>query len=215
LVVSGIFASAKNPAEDFWLAFISQEFVNDYSSYWKSDLSLVVVPETGQKAAMDDWLESEIDGEQHLVLTYDNQQALFDKQASTVLFSMMLLESIIALVAALALAGLNYIFVAQRQAELGVLNSLGFGRLQLVVRIVRETLFTTGAAWIVAALGCAVIMLFLQFGVYIPAGIRLDLFNFTPWLFTLLVPVAVSAVCAGAVAWMLKRLDPVTIIERR
>jgi hypothetical protein len=207
--------AGKHPAEDFWLAFISQEFVNDYWDYWKSDLSLIVVPKTGQKAAMDDWLESEIAGEQHLVLTYDNQQTLFEKQASTVLFSLMLLESIIALVAALALAGLNYIFVAQRQAELGVLNALGFGRLQLVVRIVRETLLTTGAAWIVAALGCAVIMVFLQFGVYIPAGLRLDLLNLTPWLFTLLVPVAVFAVCAGAVAWMLSRLDPVAIIERR
>ncbi|MBN1815653.1 MAG: hypothetical protein JXA14_27715, partial [Anaerolineae bacterium] len=99
--------------------------------------------------------------------------------------------------------------------ELGVLNALGFSRLQLVGRIVRETLFTTGAAWLVAVLGCAVILLGLQYGFYIPSGLTLNLFNLTPWFYTLPVPVAVLAVSAGAVGWALARLDPVAIIERR
>lgn len=211
LVVSGIFA----PAVDTWLSFISQEFVNAYRDYWRSDLSLIIVPKAGQKAALDGWLESQMAGERRLVFTYGNQQALFQRQASTVLFSMSLLESVIALVAALALAGLNYIFVAQRQAEFGVLNALGFGHLRLVWRIVRETLFTTGAAWLVAMLGCAVILLYLQYGVYVPAGLRLNFFNLTPWLYTLPVPAAVFVVSAGAVGWALSRLDPVAVIERR
>jgi len=52
------------------------------------------------------------------VFTYGNQQALFQKQASMILLSMSLVESVIALMAALALTGLNYVFVTQRQAEL-------------------------------------------------------------------------------------------------
>jgi len=215
LVVSGIFTPAEAYADETWFSFMSLEFAEKYPDSWRTDLSLIVVPKAGQKAALDAWLESQIAGENRLVFTYGNQQALFQRQASTILFSLSLVESIIALVAALALTGLNYVFVTQRQAEFGVLNALGFSRLQLVGRVVCETLFTTGAAWLVAVLGCAVILLCLQYGLYIPSGLKLNLFNLTPWFYTLPVPVAVLAVSAGAVGWTLARLDPVAVIERR
>ena len=215
LVVSGIFAPAEAYADETWFSFMSLEFAEKYPDSWRTDLSLIVVPKAGQKAALDAWLESQIAGERRLVFTYGNQQALFQRQASMILFSLSLVESIIALVAALALAGLNYVFVTQRQVEFGVLSALGFGRLRLVGRIVRETLFTTGAAWLVTVLGCAVILLGLQYGVYVPAGVRFNFFNLTPWLYTLPVPVAVLAASAATIGRMLARLDPVSIIERR
>src|SRR3972149_3374410 len=109
----------------------------------------------------------------------------------------------------------NYLFVTQRQAEFGVLNALGFSRLQLVWRIVRESLFTTGAAWLAGLLGCAVILLYLQYGLYAPAGLAINFFNPIPWLYTLPVPVAVLAVSAVTIARMLSRLAPVATIERR
>ncbi len=215
LVVSGIFARAEDPAQDAWLSFMSQEFVNNYRSDWKTDLSLIIVPKSGQKAMLDAWLESQIAGERRIVLTYSKQQLWFREATNMALFTLSLMESIIALVAALALAGLNYIFVTQRQTEFGVLNALGFGRLHLVWRVARETLFTTGIAWLVGLLGCAVILVYLHYGLYVPAGLRLDFFNPTPWLFTLPIPVAVLVVSAGSVGWALSRLDPVSVIERR
>jgi ABC-type lipoprotein release transport system permease subunit len=215
LAVSGIFAPAENSTEDTWLSFMSQEFINDYQDYWRADLSLIVVPRAGQKATLDGWLESQFAGERYLVFTYGNQRTLFQKQMSMLLFTFSLMESVIVLVAALALAGLNYIFVTQRQAEFGVLNALGFSRMQLVRRIARETLFTTGAAWLVGILGCAVILLYLQYGVYVPVGLKLNFLNPIRWLYTLPVPAAVFVVSAGAVGRALSRLDPVSIIERR
>jgi hypothetical protein len=98
---------------------------------------------------------------------------------------------------------------------MGVLNALGQSRRALVWRIARETLFTTGVAWLLGLGGCTIILTYLQFGVYIPSGLRLDFFSPTPWLFTLPVPLAVLAVSAGTIAWSLSRLDPVAIIERR
>jgi hypothetical protein len=215
LVISGIFARVEDPAEDVWLSFMSLDFISSYRSDWKTDLSLIVVPKAGQKATLDAWLESRIDGEGCGVLTYGKQQAWMEEGMNTGLFTLSLMESIIALVAALALAGLNYIFVAQRQAEFGVLNALGFGRLQLVWRVARESLLTTGAAWLVGLLGCTIILVYLQLGLYAPTGLRLDFFNPTPWLFTLPVPMAVLMVSAVAVGWALSRLDPVSVIERR
>jgi ABC-type antimicrobial peptide transport system permease subunit len=215
LVVSGIFARAEDPAEDVWLSFMSVEFIDSYRSDWKTDLSLIIVPKAGQKATLDSWLESQIAGDRRIVLTYGKQQAWFQEAMNTALFTFSLMQSIIALVAALALAGLNYIFVTQRQAEFGVLNALGFGRLQLVWRVARENLFTTGAAWLFGLLGCTIILAYLQYGLYTPAGMRLNFFNLTPWLFTLPIPVAVFVVSAVSVGWALSRLDPVAVIERR
>lgn len=215
LVVSGIFAPAENFADDVWLSFTSLEFVEKYPDTWKADLSLIVVPRAGQKAALDAWLESQIAGERRLVFTYGNQQALFQRQAGSLLFSLSLVESILAIVAALALAGLNYIFVTQRQAEFGVLSALGFDRLQLVGRIVRESLFTSGAAWLATVAACAVILLGLQYGLFVPAGVRFSFLNPTPWLYTLPVPAALFAVSAATIARMLSRLDPVAVIESR
>jgi ABC-type antimicrobial peptide transport system permease subunit len=211
LLVSGIFA----PTENSWLSFSSLEFVNAYRDYWRNNLSLIVVPKAGQRAALDSWLEDQLAGERRTILTYSSQLAWWQNAANTLLFTMSLMESIIALVAALALAGLNYLFVTQRQAEFGVLNALGFSRLQLVWRIMRESLFTTGAAWLTGLLGCTVILLYLQYGLYNPIGLRLDFFNPTPWLYTLPVPVAVLAVSAVTIGRMLSRLDPVAVIERR
>ncbi len=215
LVVSGILAPAENPADDNWLSFVSLEFINSYRSDWKTDLSLLVISKSGQKAALDAWLEGQIVGERRLVFTFGNQQALFQKEASTILFTLSLVESIIALVAALVLTGLNYVFVMQRQAEFGVLNALGLSRLQLMWRVARETLFTTSAAWLVTILGCAVSLLCLQYGVYVPAGVRFNFFNPIPWLYTLPVPIAVLIVSVATIGRMLSRLDPVSIIERR
>jgi ABC-type lipoprotein release transport system permease subunit len=211
LQVSGIFA----PSEDSWLSFMSLEFVNAYQDYWQGDLSLIVVPKAGQRAALDRWLEDEIDGEHRTVFTYGTQHDWWQEAANAILFTTSLMESVIAVVAALALVGLNYVFIAQRQAEFGVLNALGLNRLQLVWRVVRESLFTTGAAWLAGVLGCGIIVVYLQQAIYRPVGLGLDFFNPTPWFFTLPVPVAVLAVSAAAVAWALSQLDPVAIIERR
>jgi uncharacterized integral membrane protein len=92
---------------------------------------------------------------------------------------------------------------------------LGFGRRRLVWRGVRETFHTSDAAWLAAVLLFAAVVLCFQFIVYDTAGIQLNFFNPTPWLFTLPVPAAVTVAVAAALAWMLSRLDPVAIIERR
>ncbi len=211
LVVSGIFV----PTENSWLSFSSLEFVNAYRDRWRNNLALIVTPKAGQKATLDSWLESQLAGERRTILTYRNQQAWWQNAATGLVYTVSLMESIIALVAALALTGLNYLFVIQRQAEFGVLNALGFSRRQLVWRILRESFFTTGIAWCAGLLGCAVILLYLQYGLYDPIGLNLNFFNPAPWLYTLPVPVAVLAVSAITIGRLLSRLDPVSIIERR
>jgi hypothetical protein len=215
LTVAGIFTPAETNAEENWLTFASLEFIESDRTAWKGGLSLIVTPQEGEKAALDSWLERTMDGETRKVFTAGNQRALFREQAAGIILILTLLECIVALVAAVTLAGLNYIFLTQRQSEFGVLHALGFSRLRLVGRTVRETFFITGAAWLAAVLACVIILLAFQLLVYDPAGLRQDYFNPLPWLLTLPVPLAVLTVNAAATARMLSRLDAVGIIERR
>ena len=128
---------------------------------------------------------------------------------------MALVESVIAVVAAVGLAVLNYILISQRQSEFGVLHALGYGRMQLVWRVFGETTFTIAAAWGLSAMLVLVGMLLLRLVVFEPRGLWFSLLNLTPWLYTLPMPVVVLAVTTGTTAWTLSTLDPVSIIERR
>ncbi|NLF77694.1 MAG: ABC transporter permease [Chloroflexi bacterium] len=215
LVISGVFAHQPDPAQEVWLSFMSLEFLNDQPDGWGAEISLLVVPQTGQRPALDTWLETKIAGEQRTVETDRSLQAWYEEASQMGLFALTLMESIIAIVAALALAGLNYIFVTQRRTEFGVLNALGFSRRQLVGRVARENLFITGFAWVGGLLGCLLILLVLHYRVYVPGGFRLDFLDPTPWLYTLPIPVAVLCVSILAVSWILSRLDPIAVIERR
>jgi len=215
-VISGIFARPAAPEDGIGLGFFSLEFLESREAGGVPDLPpLIVVPKAEQKGALDDWLENELAGADASVLTHRQQVSRIQDQAWQDMLSIAVLEGVIAAVAAIGLAVLNYIFISQRQAEFGVLHALGYDRQQLVRRVLGETAFTTGIAWGLSALIGLIGMLVLRFALFAPLGLTFDPFNLTPWLYTLPIPVAVLAVTTGTTARTLSKLDAVSIIERR
>jgi len=214
-VISGIFARPAAAEEENWLAFVSLEFLQSHEMFGNSTGELLVVPREGQKETLDDWLENGLLGAGVSVRTYRTTVAAVQKETRSTILTMVLIESVVAAVAALSLAVLQYISVSQRRSEFGLLHALGYGRARLVWRAVGETGAVTGAAWGLSALLFLGGQLYLQFGVFAPVGLRLDFVNVTPWLFTLPIPVAVLLVTTGTIARTLSKLDPVSIIERR
>ena len=215
-VIAGIFARPTAPEDENWWGFVSLEYLEKLEPFPMPDvLPLIVVPKAGQKEILDDWLENKLAAEDASVLTYRQQLARVRQSAQSQMFAMALLQSAIALVTAISLAVLNYIFISQRQPEFGVLHALGYGRRQMVGRVLRETAFTTGMAWGLGAIIILIGMLYLRFGVFGSLGLTFNLFSASPWLYTIPIPVAVLAVTTGTTAWTLSKLDPVSIIERR
>jgi ABC-type lipoprotein release transport system permease subunit len=215
-VVSGIFARPQRPEDGSGWGFVSLEFLEANAPFPIPDVPpLIVVPKAGQKSALDDWLEHELAGLDASVLTHDQELSRVQNKARQDMIGMALLESVIATVAAIGLAVLNYIFTSQRHSEFGVLHALGYGRRQLVRRVLGETAFTTGIAWGLSAIVGMTGLLYLRFAVFAPQGLTFNLFNLSPWLYTLPIPVAVLAVTGGTIARTLSKLDPVSIIERR
>ncbi|NIO71090.1 MAG: hypothetical protein GTN71_19170 [Anaerolineae bacterium] len=164
---------------------------------------------------MDTWLREEVNPELVEAYTFEWMRTNYRLLVLILLAVFGVVEVVIAIVAAVALAVLSYVFFAQRREEFGVLHAIGHSRPWLVLRTVRETASTVGVAWLLSALVCGIGLVGVQFGLYAPRGLSLNFFNPVPWLFTLPIPVAVIAASGGLVARMLRRLDPVAIIERR
>ena len=121
----------------------------------------------------------------------------------------------IAIIAAIAVATMNYVFFSQRRQEFGVLHAVGHSRPWLILRTVKETASVVTVAWLISAVVYGISMICAQLIVYAPKGLSLNLFNPIPWLFTLPIPLAVVIASTGTISHMLRKLDPVSVIERR
>jgi|GEM_PF-597018 len=200
---------------DIWTGFASSEYLQSHELYSSLPVGLLIVPAEGRKAELDAWLEDSVASEQTAVQTYETR---LSESRSTMAFTFLVygvVESVIAVVAAIALGALSYTFFDQRQEEFGILHAMGYSRSWLVRRTIGETAGTIGAAWLLAAVICGAGLLYIQLALYAPKALALNFFNPAPWLLTLPMPLAVVTVSAGLVLWMLARLDPVSIVERR
>jgi len=200
---------------DLWSGFASYEYLRSHELYSSYPVSLLIVPTEGRKGELDGWLEESVASEQAAVRTYDTLLSGHRQNMWILLLAFGLVESIIATVGAVALAVLSYTFFAQRRGEFGTLHAIGHSRSWLVRRTVGEAAGVVAVAWLLGAAACGIGLVFMQADVYAPRGLTVDFFSPGPWLFTLPMPLAVVAVSAGLVVWMLSRLDPVSIIERR
>jgi ABC-type lipoprotein release transport system permease subunit len=210
MVVVGILGPGKQ-----WMGFASYEYLESHEFYSFRAIHLLVVPTTGHKVELDNWLEKNVASTQTNVRTYDTQYRELQESMRGTLLLFAGLESVITIIAAIALAVLNYIFFAQRREEFGVLHAMGCTRVWLILRAAKETISAVTAAWLIGALVCVFGLILIQVNIYLPMGMSLDFSNPAPWLFTLPIPLAVIAASTGVTAWLLFHLDPVSIIEQR
>ncbi len=210
VVVTGIL-SPDRP----WIGFASYEYLQSHELTSSGSPNLLIIPREGQKQALDNWLEESLDPTQVHVVTHAIKEREYKEMMTTILLIFALLEYMIAAVAAIALATLNHIFFTQRKEEFGILNAIGRSRRWLVLHTMKETGGMVGIAWGVGAVVCGVGLLAVQNLVYGPRSLTMDLFTPTPWLLTMSMPLTVVLISTGTIAWMLHRLDPVSIVERR
>jgi hypothetical protein len=212
---AGTHTGRRAPDDDLSVGFVSSEYLESHEYYVTRPLRLLVVPVAERKPEMDRWLEESVASEGTLVSTYGSVSDEMRASARSFLLLLGGAESVVAVVAAFALAALNCIFFSQRRGEFGVLCAVGRSPGWLILRSIKETAGLVAGGWAVGALVCLAGLLYAQAKVYAPAGLSVNLRSLLPWLFTLPIPVAVLVASTSAVARLLFRLDPVTIIERR
>jgi ABC-type lipoprotein release transport system permease subunit len=203
------------PATPRWVGFASYEFVEDHERYSAAPMHALVVPVGGRAAEVEEWLEESIASPQVAVETFGTQYRYVRGAIRVSMLFLAFTESLLAVIAVVALAILNYIFVSQRRDEFGILHAVGHSRVGLIARTLRESVGIASVAWLIGAACCLALLLGAHAVVYVPRGLTLNLTNTVPWLFTLPIPLAVVAASAGTIGWTLSRLDPVAVIERR
>ena len=198
-----------------WVGFASYEYLNAHELTLSRNRHWIVIPRAGQKGALDSWLSEYVDSTQTQVVIHDSEEREYSEMTSSMVLTFAMLECMIAAVAAIALAALNYIFYSQRKTEFGTLNAIGYSRSWLVWRTMKETVAVVGIAWVIGAMLCGIGLFIMQQFFYAPRGLTMNIFNLTPWLLTLAIPLALFVSSVGEVAWMMRKLDPVAIVERR
>jgi putative ABC transport system permease protein len=215
MVVVGILEGVTSSRQDLWLGFAPYEYVRSHELYSGRGEELVLVPEEGRRAELDAWLEEAVAPGQITVRTYEKLLRMHRQDRKMLLLLVTIVEGIVAIVAAIALAILSYVFFAQRREEFGILSALGRSRRWLLWHTVVQMLSVVIVAWLLGALACLAGLAIMQIALFAPKAMVLDLASPAPWLSTVPLPLTVIAVSAGLVVWMLSRLDPVSIIERR
>ena len=198
-----------------WVGFASYEFIASHEYTQDESEYLLVLSRPGQEAALQAWLEKNAETSLTRVRTYALEMKISQEAMTTLGLAFAVIESLIALVAAIALAALNYIFFNQRRTEFGILNALGRSRLWMIGRVFRETGSISLLAWLCGAAVCLLGLALAQAFIYAPIGLNANFANPIPWSFTLPIPLAVVLVSTATIARMLARLDPVAIVEMK
>jgi ABC-type lipoprotein release transport system permease subunit len=202
-------------SDTMWLGLASYEYLDSHEITSSRSVHLLVVPADGRKDELDAWLEGSVASAQTNVTTYDVEYREHRQIVQGLVLGFAVVGCVTAIVAAIAMATLNYIFFTQRREEFGILHAVGRSRLWLVLRTMRETGSVVTVAWLAGAVICCIGLICFQALVYAPKGLSLNFFNPVPWALTFPIPLAVVAVGTGTIARMLRKLDPVAVIERR
>ena len=222
MVVVGILQSRTKPSrsgqtlssDTMWLGLASYEYLEGHELTSSRSVHLLVVPADGRKAELDAWLEGSVGSTQTDVTTHDVEYREHRQIVQDLVLGFTVVGCVTAIVAAIAMATLNYIHFTQRREEFGILHAVGRSRLWLVLRTMKETGSVITVAWLAGAVICCIGLVCFQALVFTPKGLSLNLFNPAPWMLTFPIPLTVVAVGTGTTARMLSKLDPVAVIER-
>jgi ABC-type lipoprotein release transport system permease subunit len=208
--------SGQTPSSDtMWLGLASYEYLDSHELTSSRSVHLLVVPADGRKDELDAWLKGSVVSAQTDVVTYSSEYREHQQFVRGLVLVFAVIGSVTAIVAAIAMATLNYVFFTQRQEEFGILHAVGRSRLWLVLRTMKETGCVVTVAWLAGVVICCIGLICFQALVYAPKGLSLNFSNPVPWMLTFPIPLAVVAVGTGTIAWTLSRFDPVSVIERR
>jgi hypothetical protein len=193
----------------------SFEFLNNPLQYafsaklWER---VVVVAKPGRIVELNAYLRSLKD-----VKVYDKTRAVddvvqgFDRIILVFRFISIVLIGVVSLVVGL----INNIFFAQRIDEFAILLAIGHTKRRLFRMVWGETAAMMTLSWVLGvALGIAIFAGFRGL-VLLPRGIPVPFWHLGPLIVSLALPLVAQVFAVATVLGRLRKLDPVSIIERR
>ena len=178
----------------------------------------VVYAKPGRKAESDAYLAAAKDAEGHPAFKVWDE-AFWRRRTDKMLENLpLLLNAIVGsltVVIALVVVLLNLISFQARADEFALLIAVGRTRGRLIRKIVVESAACAAVAWALGlGLGTAFVALYDRL-VLAPKAILIRYFDSYPVALASVLPLVAAAASAAVLAWRLRDMDPVSVIQRR
>lgn len=141
------------------------------------------------------------------------EQAWQDEYTTKISVLVSTIDIFIILIVSSCIGFLCYIYFSQRRSEFGLLWALGFSRQQVINRAFAEVNGINLLGYVFGVILALLIGVFLNFIYFIPIGDSLKLFDIRYFLGAACSPIFVALFSLIPVWRMLKKLDPISIID--
>lgn len=197
-----------------WIAFTSPEFANKAMPLFTKHL-VVTAKDTRQLPAISRKIIKDVDRSRAEVLSYSSLVGQLRKSLASMYLIMSLVNAMVILVVALMSGMLSNIYFTQRITEFAILCAIGMRRSILLVHAVSETAVVTAIGWAAGVIVTWTMMAYMRGSVFEPRGMLINPRDPLAVLYTVPIPIIITAFALATIAYRLSRLDPVSIIERR
>lgn len=147
------------------------------------------------------------------VLTYNSCKIIAEKNTGNIDLLANMLSLVILVISSISVGFLCYIYITQRKYEFGLLWAIGYSRQQVLNRVIAEISGMIAAGLIAGLLVSILAGLYLKIMVYSPMGQPLELFSMGSMIKAFCVSLFALLFSVLPVWRMLKKLDPISIIE--
>jgi ABC-type lipoprotein release transport system permease subunit len=197
-----------------WLALTSESFIQDNFPVSPQGYVILTNSESDQRA-LDRILDKTLDKSRCRLWTYaglvrDTKDAL-----SSLYLIMNVVIGIIIFAIAFLTGMLANIYFMQRLPEFATLAAIGYQRKGLLRRVLAETGLLCVIGWALGSLLTIGILLVIRAWIMEPRGLLLNPFDFAAYRYTIPLPISIAAFAVTPIGRRLRKLDPVSIIERR
>ncbi|MCX8130490.1 MAG: ABC transporter permease [Clostridia bacterium] len=184
---------------------------SDYKINYEYQFGAAIIPKKGMLETLNKYLDS-LPNTYH-VKTYNSSKENIESLTGNIDLLITILSIIVMIIASVCVGFLCYIYFYQRRNEFGLLWAIGFSRIQVVNRVFIEISGMNLAGLIAGIIISVVFGWILRIYIYLPGGQNLYLFSLDSIIKALCVPLFATLFSIIPIWRMLRKLDPVSIIE--
>lgn len=173
---------------------------------------MCLIPKNNQRDNLNETLV-EMKNEKLRVYSYDTELSSYHSAQDMIDLILKIIGGILTVVLALMIGLISYIFYYQRRNEFGILLALGFRGKRIMSQILIEIAIITFGGFVLGILFMIISSLLLNHFLFMPKGLPLEIWSISYLKTTVFIPVSIFVFSFVPVWRMIRKLDPISIIE--
>lgn len=195
------------------ISFTSLEtYMKDYNITDASKYTTVILPKAGRIDALNKYLDT-FPPSSFEVSTYNSVRKNYEGTMESISLLLTCVSIIVIVIVSICVGFLFYIYFSQRRSEFGLLSAIGYTEQQVINRAFFEISGINIAGYCFGVILSIFTSLLLDQFVFQPKGQPLKLWAWDYFLIAFCVPLFVTLFSIVPVWRMLRKLDPISIIE--